>query len=119
VNDEYTASTVFKVFDLYYRARFGTGDDVLDCLSGLDSMAKAAQTRDDAQAAVYYYLCYELAQHVPSVSPSDGTAYLSRGFKYLQTRAKEITDTTLREQFLRNPVWNNRLFRAARENMLI
>ena len=119
VNDEYTASTVFRVFELYYRARFGTGDDVLDCLSGLDSMAKAAQTRDDAQAAVYYYLCYELAQHVPSVSPSDGTAYLSRGFKYLQTRAKEITDTTLREQFLRNPVWNNRLFRAARENMLI
>jgi tetratricopeptide (TPR) repeat protein len=117
--ESYTASIAFSVLLLYYQARFGSGDDILECLSELEKIAKAAYTRDDPHAAVYYYLCYELARHVPTVSLSDGTAFLSRGFKYLQTRAKEITDTTLREQFLRNPVWNSRLFRAAQENMLI
>ncbi|HHU35898.1 MAG TPA: hypothetical protein GXZ47_01575 [Treponema sp.] len=118
-SDDYTAPSLFQAFSLYHRARFEGEDSVLECFSGIEALAKTSYARNDAYGTLYYYLCFELARYLPLVSQSDGTGFLSRGFKYLQKRAKQIDNNSMREQFLRNPVWNSRIFRAARENMLI
>ncbi len=116
---ECTAYTLFRVFHAFHRARFDVPDCVSDRLEFIDATARDAFTRNDPYANLYYYICFELARFIPASDRSDGTGYLSRAFKYLQKRAKEIGDTMMREQFLAKPVWNNRLYRAAKEHMLI
>lgn len=116
---ERTTETLFQVFHAFHRARFDGPDCVMDRLDVIDIIARTAFSRNDPYAGLYYYICFELARFIPASERSDGTGYLSRAFKYLQKRAKEISDTMLREQFLRKPVWNSRLYRAAREHMLI
>ncbi len=116
---EKTAAMLFRAMHAYHRARFSGEDCVEDTLAVIDDIARNAYARNDPYAALYYYLCFELARFIPAGASSDGTGYLSRAFKYVQKRAKEIGDTMLREQFMVRPVWNSRLFRAAREHMLI
>jgi len=64
-------------------------------------------------------LCYEAGSKIPGVPRKETELFLSRSFKALQIRAKEISDNNLREQFMQQPVWNARLYRAARTHMLI
>lgn len=116
---ERTAETLFRVFHAYHRARFDGPECVTDRLEFIDTIARSAFSDNNPYACLYYYICFELARFIPASDHSDGTGYLSRAFKYLQKRAKEIGDTMVRERFLRKPVWNSRLYRAAKDHMLI
>ncbi len=119
VSENKTAVRMYAAFRLFYRARFERGVSAEEMISGIEEVAKAALDRQDPFAALYFYICFELGSRMPGGFKPDVLVYLSRGFKYLQKRANEIGDNGLREQFMQNPVWNNRLYRAARENMLI
>lgn len=119
VAENKTAIRMYAAFRLFYRARFERGVSVEEMIAGIEEIAKSALERQDPFAALYFYICFELGNRMPGGFKPDVSVYLSRGFKYLQKRANEIGDNVLREQFMQNPVWNNRLYRAARENMLI
>ncbi len=110
---------MYRAFLAFYRARFGTNADDDAGIAGLASIAHEAFDASDPYAALYYHLCFEIGGRMPGTIQADVAVYLSRGFKYLQKRANEIGDNGLRERFMQNPVWNNRLYRAARDNMLI
>ncbi len=113
------ASRMYEAFSLYYRSRFNLEGDVSQVVSKLAVIARKALDITDPYAALYYYFCYDLGNKRPEVLPADTTTFLSRGFKYMQKRANEIEDNGVREQFMQNPTWNSRLYRNARENMLI
>ncbi len=118
-NDSRVAARMYRAFLAFYRARFGTNADDDAGIAGLASIAHEAFDASDPYAALYYHLCFEIGGRMPGTIQADVAVYLSRGFKYLQKRANEIGDNGLRERFMQNPVWNNRLYRAARDNMLI
>lgn len=113
------AGRMYAVLSAYYRSRFLDASDIKQLLEEMEGHAKQACELLDSFAHVYYYLCFELARCVPGPAHADGMVYLSRAFKALQRRANAIGDNGLREQYMQNPVWNSRLYRAARENMLI
>lgn len=114
------ASRMYRAFRAYYRARFDyEAGTTQACVDELDSLSREAVSVSDPYTAMYYYFYFDSASRLPGSTGADVAVALSRGFKYLQMRANEIGDNALRERFMQQPVWNGRLFRAARENMLI
>lgn len=116
---ERTPGRMFNVFSRYYRSgieRNGSNDAGA---SGLVDLAREAGEKGDPSTGVYYFLCYLLGTGEKEREGTERLSWLSRGFKFLQLRSGAIGSAALRETFLQNPTWNNRLYRAARENKLI
>lgn len=113
------ASRMYDVLTLCYRSRFDEAPDVPDIVRRISEHAKNALEVKDPYAGIYYYFSYDLAARLSTAQSADATAFLSRAFKYLQKRANEIDDNAMREQYMQTPIWNSRLYRAARDNMLI
>ncbi len=118
-NDSRVAARMYRAFLAFYRARFEASAAEDSAIADIASVAHEAFDAADPYAALYYHLCFEIGSRMPGTIQADVAVYLSRGFKYLQKRANEIGDNGLRERFMQNPVWNNRIYRAARDNMLI
>lgn len=114
-----TPSRMFDAMLKYYRAVFGEASAFSDDMSGIAEIARRASESDDPSAQVYFYLCFLLGSAKNDAARPETLSFLSRAFKYLQLRAAAISDVSQREQYLQNPSWNNRLYRAARENKLI
>lgn len=110
---------MYRAFRHTVTCQSDTGPAGSAALQSLSSVAQTAQDEKDPYAALYYYLCYEAGSKIPGVPRKETELFLSRSFKALQIRAKEISDNNLREQFMQQPVWNARLYRAARTHMLI
>ena len=110
---------MYEAFSLYYRARFVKDSDMNDTVDSLSLIARIALEAKDPYASIYYYFCYDLGIKSDKILPADTAGFLSRGFKYMQCRANEIGDNSMREHFMQVPSWNSRLYRAARDNMLI
>lgn len=117
--DSRIAARMHRAFLALYRARFEAGSPTDAGVASLAAIAHEAFDVSDPYAALYYHFCFEIGSRMPGTIQADVAVFLSRGFKYLQKRANEIGDNSLRERFMQNPVWNNRIYRAARENMLI
>lgn len=115
--DQRIASRMYDVLYLYWSSR--NAIDPVSAIETLASRAKAASEIKDPYAGIYYYFAYELSLRLSDNRNPDAAGYLSRAFKYMQKRANVIDDNNLREQYMQTPVWNGRLYRAARENMLI
>lgn len=113
------AVRMYEAFYLYYTARFGSNEDLSVSVAHISQIARTALDLKDPFAALYYYFCYDLGLKTKTVLPADTTTFLSRGFKYMQKRANEIEENSIREQYMQNATWNSRLYRMARENMLI
>lgn len=111
------ASRMYDVLLAYWSSR--SAPDAKGSIEVLASRARAASELKDPYAGTYYYFAYEVAARSSDARNPDAAGYLSRAFKYLQKRANAIDDNALREQYMQTPVWNGRLYRAARENMLI
>ncbi len=116
---ERTPRRMFNAFKRYYRAGIDRDGALGSEASGLIELAREAGESADPSAGVYYYLCYLLGNGQGEKEGSERLSCLSRGFKFLQLRCGAIGNVSLREAFLQNPTWNNRLYRAARENKLI
>jgi tetratricopeptide (TPR) repeat protein len=110
---------LYEAMLIAYRIRFVPGTDVRAGMDRLSVIARVAIECSDPYAAMYYYFCYDLGTRSADMQASDTTVFLSRAFKYMQKRANEIEDNSLREQFMQNPTWNSRLYRVARDNMFI
>lgn len=117
--DTRIAVRMYEVFSRYYHCRFGQCNDIPGTVSDLAQIARSALEAKDPYAAIYYYICYDMGIKSDGVLPADTTTFLSRGFKYMQRRANEIEENSIREQFMQHPTWNSRLYRTARDNMLI
>ncbi len=117
-SDKRLAVRMLQVFSIYGDYRIGRETSRTLVLGQLDSLARAAMSARDPYAALYYYLCYEVCREQSAVS-ADTTTYLSRAFKYLQKRSHVIDNNSIREQYMQQQLWNGKLFRAARDNMLI
>lgn len=102
----------------YYRSFF-LGADGADEAVFIGELARRASENGDVFSQVYFYLAFLLGSSRESTGKTELLSTLSRAFKQLQNRAAFISDVTLREAFLQNPTWNNRLYRSARENKLI
>jgi len=113
------SARMYRAMRLYYEARYVLDANVPSIVSELGGIARKALERQDPYASVYYYFCYDLGAKNPSIHPADTAGFMSRGFKYMQRRANEIGDNAMREQFMQSPTWNERLYRVARDNMLI
>lgn len=115
-----TAFAMYAVFHSVYRARYLTDQDVNITVDTVAQIARDAYEKNNPYASLYYYFCYEIStDRHDRISSADSIAYLSRAFKYLQKRANEIDDNSRREQFMLDPLWNAKLYRAAKNNMLI
>jgi tetratricopeptide (TPR) repeat protein len=110
---------MYEALKLVYDWRFGSENDDASTASALASLARKALEESDPYAASYCLFCYEMGQSGNLISGADSMVFLSLGFKYMQRRANEIDDNALREQFMRNPTHNGRLYREARVHMLI
>ena len=110
---------MYQAMRLYYEARYTSDADVNSIVPDLGQIAKLALEGKDPYASMYYYFCYDLGMRSASIMAADTAGFLSRGFKYMQRRANEIGDNAMREQFMQSPTWNERLYRVARDNMLI
>ena len=117
--DSRVVSRMYDVFYLCCRSRFCESIDLSDSIASISSHAKIACEQKDPYGGIYYYFAYELTMKLNEIPSADATALLSRAFKYMQKRANEIGDNNMREQYMQTPVWNSRLYRAARDNMLI
>ena len=110
---------MFDVFHLCCRSRFCESSELAVIITSIAAHAKTACEQEDPYGGIYYYFAYEHAMRLCDIPSADATALLSRAFKYMQKRANEIGDNNMREQYMQTPVWNSRLYHAARENMLI
>lgn len=117
--DSLVVSRMFDVFLLCCRSRFCGREELDGIIASLAAHAKNACEQEDPYGGIYYYFAHELTMHLSEIPSADATALLSRAFKYMQKRANEIGDNNMREQYMQTPVWNSRLYRAARDNMLI
>jgi hypothetical protein len=113
------AGRFHDAFRRYRAVRSGVSTDTSGAIAAIAELARYASDADDPYAGVYYYLCYDLGSYSESASAADNGIYLSKAFKYLQKRANEIGDNNMREQYMMKPVWNGRLYHAAKKNMLI
>ncbi|HKL87290.1 MAG TPA: hypothetical protein VJ861_13260 [Treponemataceae bacterium] len=114
-----TAERLFIAVSISYKVRFLSGIDFSSAINELSAFARRAVEIEDPYAYQYYYWAYELGSKTGVISQADLSSWLSRGFKYLQKRANEISDNSMREQFMQAPVLNSRLYRSARASMLI
>jgi len=110
---------MYEALKLLYDWRFGAESDDASTAVSLARLARKALEESDPYAASYCLFCYEMGQSGNLISGADSMVFLSLGFKYMQRRANEIDDNALREQFMRNPTHNGRLYREARVHMLI
>jgi hypothetical protein len=115
--EQRVASRMYDAFRAYWASR--SVPDASAIVGELASRARAAADLKDPYAGIYYFFAYDVASRDSDNRNPDAAGYLSRAFKYLQKRANAIDDNALREQYMQTPVWNGRLYRAARENMLI
>lgn len=113
------AERLFIAISLAYKIRFFSETDSTPAIRELSSLGRAAVEKGDPYAYQYYYWAYEMGSKTGVISQADLSTWLSRGFKYLQKRANEISDNSMREQFMKSPVINSRLYLRARESMLI
>lgn len=113
------ALRLYAVYSRFHRWRFESGADPAALVAEIEAIARDAIALRDPNAALYYYFCYEICARTQGLRSADTITYLSRGFKYLQKRSDKIDDNAVREQFMQANTWNARLYRAARENMLI
>lgn len=114
-----TAERLFVAVSLAYNIRFSSEINIATAIQELSTLGREAVERGDPYAYQYYYWVYELGSKTGVISQADLSTWLSRGFNYLQKRANEISDNSMREQFMQSPVINSRLYRSARESMLI
>jgi tetratricopeptide (TPR) repeat protein len=117
--DSCAAARMYRAMRLYYDARYSLAAEIPAIVANLSGLARLAFERHDPYASMYYFFCYDLGSKSQDVVPADTAGYLSRAFKSLQRRANEIGDNAMRERFMQSPTWNERLYRAARDNMLI
>lgn len=117
--DSRIAVRMYRAFYLYYCGRYHRGENNAEIVAELSQIAKVALEREDPYASMYYFFCFDLGSKSSDIPPADIAGFLSRGFKYMQRRANEIGDNAMREQFMQSPTWNSRLYRVARDNMLI
>jgi len=113
------AHRMYAAFLTAARCLSNPRDAGVSAVAELVALAQTALEEKDPYAGLYYYLCFEAGSAVPGFPQKDTELFLSKSFKSLQLRAKEISDNALREQFMQQPAWNSRLYRAAREHMLI
>jgi len=113
------AGRMYDVMYLCYTLKFSPDADRKSILEKVSAFARVALEQKDPYAAVYCFFSYDISTQTGSVTRADAQAFLSRAFKYMQKRANEIDDNSMREQYMQNPVWNHRLYQIARDNMLI
>lgn len=109
---------MLQAFSAYRDWTDGTEQSHTLIIGQLESLARSAMNAHDPWAAVYYFFCYDVSRALNS-GGADTITWLSRSFKYLQKRAQAISSNAVREQYMQKNLWNARLYRAARENMLI
>jgi len=113
------AVRMYDVLYLCYTLKFTPDADRKSILEKVSSFARVALEQKDPYAAVYCFFSYDISTQTGVMTSADAAAFLSRAFKYMQKRANEIDDNSMREQYMQNPVWNHRLYQIARDNMLI
>ncbi len=108
---------LYSAFLAFCTALYGGDCDAAK--TEIDNYAKETQSFRNPYLYIFYYMCYELENLSSWRNSTDALSFLSRSFKSIQLDANNISDTVMREKFLREPYWNSLLFSAARENKLI
>ena len=106
---------MYSFYQAVWDVRFNSSPDI----SKLAVLSREALDAKDPWAAVYFYFAWDYGLRAGTVPAADMSVWLSMAFKYMQKRANYISDNGMREEFMQTPTFNSRLWRAARENMLI
>lgn len=111
--------SLFDVFSLYIQTQVAPANQKETLIRDLIACAQSAQKEKNPYTSMYFYFCYELLSTMQGQAIGSPDIYLSKAFKELQVRAKEIGDNTMRESFMQKATWNSLLFKAGKKHNLI
>lgn len=115
-------SVQFRYFSLFYLALQVTSaeeDKKESILLEMIELSKKAQEQNDPYTYLYYFLCFEAQKNIRVTTQTINSLYLSKAFKLLQVRAKELGDNLMREFFMQKSLFNSKLYKEAQEYKLI
>lgn len=111
--------SLFDVYSLYIQTQLAPVEQKEVSIRELIARAQNAQKEKNPYTSVYFYFCYELLSTLQGQTIGSPDIYLSKAFKELQVRAKEIGDNAMRESFMQKATWNSLLFQAGKKHNLI
>ncbi len=124
IYDEPVGKKLFNAFYNYYNFKnlFSKDKDNELCktyLEELEVLAMDALYQKDIFASLYLFLCYDLYSISQGETTSSATAYLSKSFKAMQKTLISIGENDIRDKYMRNNLWNKKLFEVAKAHKLI
>lgn len=112
----------YDVVDAAYRFRLSLSESeqaAHSYLKKLEESAYEALKKRDMHAPFYLYLCYDAVLLSKKADCDAANGYLSRSFKTLKDYMDHMTESSFRDAFISNNVWNAKIYAAAQKNTLI
>lgn len=112
----------YEVVDAAYRFRLAVSESEETAhiyLKKLEETAYEALKNRDIHASFYLYLCYDAVLLSKKADSDAANGYLSRSFKILKDYMDSMTESSFRDAFISENVWNAKIYAAAQKNTLI
>jgi len=121
----YKKTTVTRLFEAlysYYMVMFSSEIKKLDVEQHLKKIEEIAMTSlysKDNNASIYLYLSYIVQCKTDGDVTGKALGFLSKACNIMQKNTSFMYETAMRDKFMKQNIWNAKLFEAALENKLI
>ena len=117
-----TETRLFEAFYSYYMIMLSSKIkkiDVVQHLKRLEEIALNTLYSKDNTASTYLYLSYIAQCKVDGEVTGKALGFLSKACNIMQKNTSLMYETSMRDKFMKQNLWNAKLFKAATENKFI
>lgn len=122
-----TADSLLKIFFLYYRCKVlqlnllhsTNSATVTKILQRMIALSNAATAEKNIYSHWYFYFCYDVSSKINGENSPESISYLSKSFKLLQSKVIPTTENKVRDKFMNDNFWNNKILIAAKQQKLL
>jgi len=113
-------SRLFNCFYSYYKVNYSPYEsEKIEHLDFLKEMAMESLYAKDLNASILLYFCYAGECAIDGKTTGVALGFLSKACSVLQRACTPMFGTDMRDAFMKENVWNAKLFRSASENKLL
>ena len=122
VYKESTAKRLFEAFYNYYMVMLSPQTKKLEyfeCSKKLEEISMTSLYSQDNNASIYLYLSYVAQCKIDGEVTGKALGFLSKACNIMQKNAGFMYETSMRDKFMKQNIWNAKLFEVASENKLL
>lgn len=117
-----TVTRLFEAFYNYYMIMFcpkNKTSQLNEYLIKLEEIAMTSLYSKDNNASIYLYLSYIVQCKIEGKVTGKALGFLSKACNIMQKNTSLMYETNMRDKFMKQNIWNGKLFKSSIENKLI